>query len=260
MAPALRSGGRPNRAAPNVRPAIPRIRVRPDPAVRARRASRFISGAATCCEAGGSERAFPGRCGRYGPDYAKFVKLAGPPGWPTIPSQWLPDGVPDTKGNAAVFYIHPTTYLERDRWNAPLDDVRRHRIPHQTVPAKPGERVQRRRTNLGAALPPGRLWRVPAEERGRAEGAGSCLWRRGRGVRPVRQGSGRQADHPRRAQPGCAAPRAPAPRKDRRQADREAHRRGLCRRLADKRHQPIFPRSVFPPAPRRIKPAASCPG
>jgi hypothetical protein len=23
--------------------------------------------------------------------------------------------------NAAVFYIHPTTYLERDRWNAPLD-------------------------------------------------------------------------------------------------------------------------------------------
>ena len=37
------------------------------------------------------------------------------------PSTWLPDGVSDSAtGNAAVFYIHPTTYLERDRWNAPL--------------------------------------------------------------------------------------------------------------------------------------------
>jgi hypothetical protein len=28
---------------------------------------------------------------------------------------------PAPSGGAMVFYIHPTTYLERDRWNAPLD-------------------------------------------------------------------------------------------------------------------------------------------
>ena len=37
------------------------------------------------------------------------------------PSQWLPDGVPPQTGQAAIFYIHPTTYLSTDRWNAPLD-------------------------------------------------------------------------------------------------------------------------------------------
>ena len=38
------------------------------------------------------------------------------------PSRWLPDGFEGrSAGKAAVFYIHPTTYLERDRWNAPLD-------------------------------------------------------------------------------------------------------------------------------------------
>jgi hypothetical protein len=37
------------------------------------------------------------------------------------PSLWVPDGVQaPTTGNAAVFYIHPTTYLNTDRWNAPL--------------------------------------------------------------------------------------------------------------------------------------------
>ena len=38
--------------------------------------------------------------------------MAARPGYPT-----------GTNGNAAIFYIHPTTYLERDRWNAPLEDV-----------------------------------------------------------------------------------------------------------------------------------------
>ncbi len=27
-----------------------------------------------------------------------------------------------TRGNAAIFFIHPTSYLKRDHWNAPLDD------------------------------------------------------------------------------------------------------------------------------------------
>ena len=49
-------------------------------------------------------------------------------GWPnrdlpTIRRTGLPDGVVTTKRGepAATFYVHPTTYLERDRWNAPLD-------------------------------------------------------------------------------------------------------------------------------------------
>ncbi len=40
------------------------------------------------------------------------------------PSLWLPEGAtkPETQGKAAIFYIHPTTYLDRGSWNATLDD------------------------------------------------------------------------------------------------------------------------------------------
>jgi hypothetical protein len=59
-----------------------------------------------------------------GPDYAAASSWLARPGAAEDATAWLPDGTaPDTKGNAAVFYIHPTTYLERDRWNAPLDDA-----------------------------------------------------------------------------------------------------------------------------------------
>jgi hypothetical protein len=39
------------------------------------------------------------------------------------PSRWRPTGSADVVGEnrAAAFFIHPTTYLERDRWNALLD-------------------------------------------------------------------------------------------------------------------------------------------
>ena len=57
-----------------------------------------------------------------GPDYSQDSSWLARPGEADDPSRWLPDGVTaDTTGNAAIFYIHPTTYLERDRWNAPLD-------------------------------------------------------------------------------------------------------------------------------------------
>jgi hypothetical protein len=57
-----------------------------------------------------------------GPDYAQASSWVARPGLANDPSHWLPDGLASpTVGNAAVFYIHPTTYLERDRWNAPLD-------------------------------------------------------------------------------------------------------------------------------------------
>lgn len=60
-----------------------------------------------------------------GPDYASDASWLTRPGidWPNDPTQWKPAGLPapaSGERRAAVFYIHPTTYLERDRWNAPL--------------------------------------------------------------------------------------------------------------------------------------------
>lgn len=47
------------------------------------------------------------------------------PDIPGNPAQWLPPGVeaPAARGDAAIFYVHPTSYLERARWNAPLDNA-----------------------------------------------------------------------------------------------------------------------------------------
>jgi len=56
-----------------------------------------------------------------GPDYSSAANWIAKPGMGDDPSSWLPDGVQQASvGNAAVFYIHPTTYLYTDRWNAPL--------------------------------------------------------------------------------------------------------------------------------------------
>ncbi|HEY6816541.1 MAG TPA: DUF3089 domain-containing protein [Croceibacterium sp.] len=41
------------------------------------------------------------------------------------PARWQPPGAPPTPADVppfAVFFVHPTSYLERARWNAPLDD------------------------------------------------------------------------------------------------------------------------------------------
>jgi hypothetical protein len=58
-----------------------------------------------------------------GPDYSKQESWLAKPGLADDPSKWLPEGVnPTIPGEwAATFYVHPTTYLEGDRWNAPLD-------------------------------------------------------------------------------------------------------------------------------------------
>jgi len=59
-----------------------------------------------------------------GPDYTLASSWAARPGLANDPALWLPDGVTQpTSGKAAVFFIHPTTYLDTDRWNAPLDAV-----------------------------------------------------------------------------------------------------------------------------------------
>jgi hypothetical protein len=57
-----------------------------------------------------------------GPDYAQPKNWLARPGMPENPAEWLPDGMAPTGAQeAAVFYIHPTTYLTNDRWNGPLD-------------------------------------------------------------------------------------------------------------------------------------------
>jgi hypothetical protein len=45
------------------------------------------------------------------------------PGLSNTPADWLPPGMPrPAPGRAAVFFIHPTSFMSRDAWNAPLDD------------------------------------------------------------------------------------------------------------------------------------------
>ena len=57
-----------------------------------------------------------------GPDYSQASNWVGRPGLRDNPADWLPEGMTASlTQKAAVFYVHPTTYLDRDRWNAPID-------------------------------------------------------------------------------------------------------------------------------------------
>ncbi|HYI42975.1 MAG TPA: DUF3089 domain-containing protein [Sphingomicrobium sp.] len=58
-----------------------------------------------------------------GPDYAQASGWLSRPGTADDPSDWRPTQEPRplTTKAAHTFYIHPTTYLLGDRWNAPLD-------------------------------------------------------------------------------------------------------------------------------------------
>jgi hypothetical protein len=58
-----------------------------------------------------------------GPDYSRVDNWIAHPGLTDDPSQWRPendDRVDPPAIDARLFYIHPTTYLLRDRWNAPI--------------------------------------------------------------------------------------------------------------------------------------------
>ena len=58
-----------------------------------------------------------------GPDYSLDSSWITRPGLTNDPSARVPQGVIATKASepAATFFVHPTTYLKRDRWNAALD-------------------------------------------------------------------------------------------------------------------------------------------
>jgi hypothetical protein len=57
-----------------------------------------------------------------GTDYALARSWIARPDLMEDPSKWRPAGPPDDGAEgAAVFYIHPTTYLKTDRWNAAIE-------------------------------------------------------------------------------------------------------------------------------------------
>lgn len=55
----------------------------------------------------------------------------------TDPVKWVPAGfaVDGAKVDAAVFFVHPTSYLKKDHWNAPLDDPDARRLGEAMVRA-----------------------------------------------------------------------------------------------------------------------------
>lgn len=63
-----------------------------------------------------------------GPDYAKSANWLARPGEGATLAEWQPDQAdgqpapppPSQPRAAATFFVHPTTYLSTDRWNAPL--------------------------------------------------------------------------------------------------------------------------------------------
>lgn len=59
-----------------------------------------------------------------GPDYSRAESWIARPDIKDNPSKWQPEGsgkfVTD-RLPTATFYLHPTTYLATDRWNAPID-------------------------------------------------------------------------------------------------------------------------------------------
>jgi hypothetical protein len=58
------------------------------------------------------------------PDYTKPGAWLSRPDLGDDPSRWAPRGFRRSGDpQVAVFYLSPTTYLKRDQWNAPLDDL-----------------------------------------------------------------------------------------------------------------------------------------
>ena len=56
--------------------------------------------------------------------YARKVMWLARPDRPGNPAVWTPPGYTAGKPGtgAAIFFIHPTSYINRDHWNAPIDD------------------------------------------------------------------------------------------------------------------------------------------
>jgi Protein of unknown function (DUF3089) len=51
--------------------------------------------------------------------------FSGPQKYADNPTRWQPIGAPaiTSKGSAAIFFVHPTSYIGREYWNVPLSDA-----------------------------------------------------------------------------------------------------------------------------------------
>lgn len=59
-----------------------------------------------------------------GADYAQSRMWIARPDIPGNPALWTPQGLaPTAAPRASIFFIHPTSFLERTAWNAPVDDA-----------------------------------------------------------------------------------------------------------------------------------------
>ena len=59
-----------------------------------------------------------------GASYAQRGLWIARPDMPGNPALWTPPGLaPTGSPRASVFFVHPTSFLERSAWNAPLDDA-----------------------------------------------------------------------------------------------------------------------------------------
>lgn len=54
--------------------------------------------------------------------YADPAMWVSRPGAPNDPAKWVPQGTAAQPVAAAVFFIHPTSYLDKASWNAPIAD------------------------------------------------------------------------------------------------------------------------------------------
>ena len=157
---------------------------------------------------------------------------------------------PGLERPAAVFYIHPTTYLDTDRWNAPLDAggdtaFRTNLFLQSQASAFNGVAQvwapRYRQAAYGAFLLKSEDAEKALDLAYRDVAAAFDEFVKEAGDRPIiLAGHSQGALHLERL----------LPRKGRRQADRESHRRRLCRRLADQHGLPTC-RALGLPACRR---------
>ena len=174
-----------------------------------------------------------------GPDYADPGMWIARPDIPDNPAQWLPTGfeAPQASRRASVFFIHPTSYLERSRWNAPIDDKESQQrarlfVRHQASAFNGIGDIwapKYRQATFGAFL-------TTKEDAQKAldfaykdvlAAFETFLERAPRGP----------PDHPCRPQPGQPSSDPAAARADRRVAAQGPGRRRLCDRLADLDHR-----------------------
>ena len=188
---------------------------------------------------------------------------AGSPGRgsPTTPPRGGPGGKSPLSpaAPAHTFYIHPTTYLAGDRWNAPLEPEPRHRLPHPAVRADPGQRLRRCVGGLGAALSPGGLRRLPAQQRG-------CRPRRSASLMPtLRRPSTISSAQVPEGEPIILAGHSQGALHlmrllEERKADLAGGSPPLMSSAGRSAAPPTWRRSGCPPARRRRRRAASCRG